>query len=265
MLLGGVVKKFAKMGARVEIAPAQPRGGRMPAFSLDVRRDNQGELFIILIDPKQVDNAQVVDVRPKDRHLLLHVETDEGAKSKFLCGHDERHWFAASVRSSASNVEQAKQALKPGNVQESQRAAGVSHKERHKRHNKGFIRQGEWFFTPSHDIQVPAFMIIKKEPIQRGRGKPHICEELYRLGGVDVWVSSQYPNGITDVHYRQLIAKNPARVAQFRSGRRNAQVYVRGTVKHPDHKTVHLKGWHLVVPNSESANVTTGVVMAFID
>ena len=33
--------------------------------------------------------------------------------------------------------------------------------------------------------------------------------------------------------------------------RRNAEVYVRGRVWHPDHKTLVLSGWHRVLMNTE--------------
>jgi hypothetical protein len=34
--------------------------------------------------------------------------------------------------------------------------------------------------------------------------------------------------------------------------RRNPRVYVRGRVRHPDHKTVVLDGWHEVFSNTEN-------------
>jgi len=33
---------------------------------------------------------------------------------------------------------------------------------------------------------------------------------------------------------------------------RDPEVYVRGRVWHPDHKTVHLDGWHRVFMNTEN-------------
>jgi hypothetical protein len=46
---------------------------------------------------------EVVDVDRNDRHLLLLVRDGE-EKSKFLCGHDERHWFVAAVPEDARGV-----------------------------------------------------------------------------------------------------------------------------------------------------------------
>jgi hypothetical protein len=60
----------------------------------------------------------VLDLQPADRHLLLLVR-DGSEKSKFLCGHDERHGFVAGIPESApvGTVRQAKEALKPAEVQ----------------------------------------------------------------------------------------------------------------------------------------------------
>ena len=60
----------------------------------------------------------MVDVDRRGRHLLLLVR-DGGEKSKFLCGHDERHWFVAAVPEDArgvAGVATAKVALQPEDV-----------------------------------------------------------------------------------------------------------------------------------------------------
>ena len=33
---------------------------------------------------------------------------------------------------------------------------------------------------------------------------------------------------------------------------RDAEVYVKGAISHPDHETIHLAYWHRVVPNRET-------------
>ena len=96
----------------------------------------------------------VVDLQPQQRHLLLLLKhwgaEVERPEEKFLCGHDERHWFIAPVPEGQGvvNVEQAFEALKPTAALHSQHRAGVKPKDWNKRRNAGFIRQGEWFFVP---------------------------------------------------------------------------------------------------------------------
>jgi len=102
-------RKFARMGARVAVREVDGRGRR---FRIDVARDGRGEYFDLLLDRDTHPRIEVVDVAPNDRHLVLLADG-----SKFLCGHDERHWFVAAVPETAAapvtSVESAKEALKP--------------------------------------------------------------------------------------------------------------------------------------------------------
>jgi hypothetical protein len=53
--------------------------------------------------------------------------------------------------------------------------------------------------------------------------------------------------------HRQLLARRPDAAGWgWTQMRRNAFVYVRGRVWHPDHKTIVLDGWHRVVMNTEA-------------
>jgi hypothetical protein len=67
-------------------------------------------------------------------------------KSKFLCGHDERHWFVAGIPETApvGTVRQAKEALKPAEVLSAQAGKRLRAKARNRRKNASFVRQGEW-------------------------------------------------------------------------------------------------------------------------
>lgn len=158
-------RAFTRMGAPVRFV----EGSRL---SVDV----QDGWFVLGGGP-----FEVLEVRPALRHLLLMAREDE-AKHKFLCGHDERHWFAAAVPGrSVTSVLSAMEALKPGLVLT--RQAGLSGVQRRRRKNSAFIRQGEWFFLPAPDLVVPAREVRRREPLSRGGGKPHIAELCYRTGG----------------------------------------------------------------------------------
>jgi hypothetical protein len=114
--------------------------------------------------------------------LVKQLTAGQPQKEKFLCGHDERHWFVAGVANAGvANVGQALEALKPEAVIRSQQHRGVRPKDWHKRRNAGFIRQGEWFFLPQPNFQVDTpHLILRHEPIQRGGGKAHLVQELFR-------------------------------------------------------------------------------------
>jgi hypothetical protein len=242
--------KFARMGARLKVVGDNRTMG--PVF-LNVRADGEGEFFEIVRDSGSEAQIAVLDVQPAERHLLLLVREGK-AKSKFLCGHDERHWFVASIPETApvGTVRQAKEALKPAEVQSAQARRGLRAKARARRKNAAYVRQGEWFFVPATGVVVDEKLILRDEPLTRGRGKPHWADFCYRTGGETVYVCARRPNGVTAAQYKHLLASNPkARGWGWRTMRRNAGVYVRGRIRHTDHKTVVLHGWHRVVMNTE--------------
>jgi len=231
-------------------------------LALDVRQDRHGEYFLISRAQASITELVVLDVQPKDRHLLL-LTRSAAEKHRFLLGHDERHWFVAGIPESTpvSRVRDAKQALKPDLVQRSER--GVRTKYRDRRSNAARIRQGEWFFVPAPQVRVELLLVLRNEPIARGGGKPHVCEEVYRFGGETVYVSPGAPNGLTDEQYRAL-SEGERSSWNWRVMRRNPKVYVRGRVRHNDHKTVVLDGWHEVLSNTESLSHSMRNV-AFLD
>jgi hypothetical protein len=184
---------------------------------------------------------------------LLVREGNE--KSKFLCGHDERHWFVAAVPESApvGTVLAAKEALKPAEVRQAEARAHVRSKARNQRKNAAFRRQGEWFFVPAADVVIDPKLVLKDEPIRRGGGKPHMVEFCYRTGGETVWVCGRHPNGVSPSQYAAILAANrKASSWDWRAMRRDAGVYVKGRVRHADHKTITLHVWHRVLMNTET-------------
>jgi hypothetical protein len=189
-------------------------------------------------------------------------DTDSKTIAKYLCGHDERHWFVAAIpeMAHAKNIEDAMRALKPEAVVSAQK--GIRKKNRNKRKNEAYIRQGEWFFVPEPQFSVDENLILKKEPISRGRGsKAHICEELYRTGGETVWTAG---GEILTVSEFQALPDDSRRKRYWRQQVRNPQVYVRGKIVHSDHSTIELKCWHRVLMNKENESVVFSK-MQFID
>jgi hypothetical protein len=261
--------KFARMGARLKFAdrPARRVRSTAVAVSLDVQTDRKGEFFQIMTPPGVEAEVAVLDVQPADRHLLLLVREGKD-KSKFLCGHDERHWFVAGIPESApvGTVRQAKEALKPAEVQSAQARHGLGAKARCRRKNAAYVRQGEWFFLPVADLTVDEKLILRDEPLSRGNGgKPHWAELCYRTGGETVYVCSRHPNGVTEAQYKVILSGNPkAKGWGWRTMRRNPGVYVKGRIRHPDHATIILRGWHQVVMNTEGQSKAMRNV-AFLD
>jgi len=260
--------KFEKLGARLKVLDRPARRIRTSGLvSLDIGTDQLGEYFEITAQTGDDLTVEVIDVQPTDRHLLLLVREDR-AKNKYLCGHDERHWFVAGIPETApvGTVRQAKQALQPKEVQLAVARNSVSGKARNRRKNAAFVRQGEWFFLPVEDPVVDQALILKNEPLRRGNGgKPHWVDSCYRSGGETVYVCNRHPNGVTASQYRTILSRNnQAKIWGWRTMRRNPSVFVRGRVRHSDHATVTLHGWHRVLMNTESESSAMRNV-AFLD
>jgi hypothetical protein len=248
-------KQFGRMGARVSLSVAETNRFRgAAAAGIDIRHDGEGEYFDIRLPQNETVTYDVVDIDVRLRHLLL-LARDGNNKNKFLCGHDERHWFVCAVPDrGAVNVRAAMAALQPTEVRVAVNRKVKHAKDRLSRRNEAFVRQGEWFFIPAPNLAVKETLVHRNEPISRGAGsKPHMCQYLYRSGGEVVWVCGKRPNGVTRGQYEQLLKSNPkTRSWDWRQMRRGAAVYVRGRVWHKDHKTIVLDTWHRVLMNTEN-------------
>jgi hypothetical protein len=248
---------FLRIGARLEIAD--------PPWQGTPRIDVRDGRFVVWFTGAQGEvDVEIVDARPKDRHLLLLVRNG-AAKHKFVCGHDERHWFVAAVPEQArgvTGVTDAVRALQPETVQES--AARKRRASPYSRRNSAFRRQGEWFFVPVPELHVNEWLVRRDEPISRGvGGTPHVVENVYRRGGETVYVSHSRTNGISQADYDRLTSKERSRES-WQVMVRDSEVFARGSVRHPDHATIVLNGWHRVVMNTEHRSQAMRHV-AFLD
>lgn len=262
-------RHFEKIGARVRltegVVPRRRATGGL--VTLDVQKDAKGEFFDVSTLPNAQAAVEVLDVQPADRHLLILVREND-QKHKFLCGHDERHWFVAAIPESApvGTVRQAKEALKPLEVQRVQARLRLGASARNRRKNSAYLRQGEWFFIPVRHLQVDQKAVLTHEPISRGNGsKPHWAEFCYRTGGETVYVCSRHLDGVTESAYKQIIRRTPgAKNWAWRTMIRNAGVFVQGRIRHADHKTITLHCWHQVLMNTENQSQAMRNV-AFLD
>jgi hypothetical protein len=243
-----IEKSFEDIGARAHVSTESFGTG----VSLDVTRGAVGEYFEIR--RARSSRLVVLDKDPESRHLLLQVEGFgfNAPLSTFLCGHDERAWFVAAIpeKAGARTLQEAKDALKPPAVWEAIQEFGVPLEQRDQRRTAAFVRQGEWFFIPRPKLEVKQHLVLRREPIRRGAGKPHICQFLYRFDGEEVYVNDDFPNGLTLKQFCSLPRK--MRFDRWERMFRGAQVFVRGSISHPDHETVSLREWHEVVQNTES-------------
>ncbi|MEM9658779.1 MAG: hypothetical protein AAF961_10495 [Planctomycetota bacterium] len=203
-------RAFEAIGADVAI---ETRGRR---FEIDVRDIDGTERFALRYPSTDALVTEVTDVKPRLRHLVLDVTGWRlPIRGRYLCGHDERHWFVASLPSDprTATVRGAMEALKPEIVRREQRRKRVKHR-RHRRRTTAYVRQGEWFFLPRPTMHVGE-LAERNGQLSREGGKPHRVEWIYRPAG-------------------------------------RSETFARGAVSHPDHDTIRLQVWHRVVQNNES-------------
>jgi hypothetical protein len=258
-----LIESFERMGARVNVEVSKSletfgstwnrrlRRRMAVPIRLDIKRDDEGHEYFDLRHRSDV-HVEVLDVQSRDPHLLVEATESNGERGRFLCGHDERSWFVAAIpEGEAPTVQGAKDALKPDAVWDAMREHRVPLHLRDLRRTKAFIRQGEWFFIPRPRAEIDYKRVRRNEPISRGGGKPHRCQFLFSDGGVRVHVCEKYPNGLTEREFGEL--SNAERHRHDWERRiRDARVYVRGAIQHPDHDTIWLKTWHQVEMNTES-------------
>jgi len=249
-------RHFEAMGARVRFTRLERRPfqrGRGPSYTIDIQRDRRGPFFDFALTDRAPE-FEILQTVPKERHLLLLTSRGE----RYLCGHDERHWFVSGIEAPVSSVHAAKRALMPAAVLE--RAGSVKPSKVDNRRNRVFKRQGEWFFIPV-DRSFDGETIHRDEPLRRNaRSKAHICEELVRAGGTAVYIVGGAT--LTEKQYRDAVRRDPAFARRRKEIRvANAGVYVRGRVSHADHSTIFLEGWHHVHINRE----LTRSSIAFLD
>ena len=259
-------RQFARIGARAQVS-WRDRLRTSGSAALNIIHDRNGELFDIQLSKNKPAEVEVLQAETKLRHLLLMTRSDSDEKHKFLCGHDERHWFVAAVpeNKGVSTVRTAMEALKPNDVVGRQLQMEVRQKNWNRRRNEAFVRQGEWFFLPEPGLSVNPKLVLTNEPIRRGGGKPHMVEFLYRAGGTLVYVCSHRPNGLTQVEFNALLSRKPeARHWNWRTMKRDPSVYVKGRIRHLDHATIVLPGWHRVLMNTETQAAAMRHV-AFLD
>jgi len=246
--------KFIELGARVffgEITGTPNPNREAINIRINILNDTHGPYF--KIETREDVDISVPDVQKVDRHLLLFSRDPE--LQRFLCGHDERNWFVAAIPedSGASNVKEAKEALKPGEVEQSQKGAKVKTKDLKKRKTGAYLRQGEWFFIPKPNTVIDESLILKNEPIQRGRATQHIVEEVFRIGGQTIYICPKFPEGLSERQHKEILKSEPElNKVSWQVRTVSAKVYGRGRVTHQDHKTIVLPFWHEILMNTET-------------
>lgn len=174
--------------------------------------------FEVRVRKEAVNGRKVL--RKENSHFVWVEEFTVPGRRHLLCGMDEQHCFVAQLPYGVATVQEAHQALFNPAAGEAARAAGAK-----------VLRQGEWFFVRAAAAELEA--LARHRPLVHRhvattdgswrRGRPHLADQLVRV---------------------------TAAVPPVPAG----AVYVRGSVRHPDHRALHLPEWHRVFGNNESSH-----------
>ena len=247
--------KFERAGARASIRRLDSKSLRRfrRPMAIDVVSDELGEYFDIQLTPDV--HLAVVDVQPCQRHLLLSASNVVG-EDRFLCGHDEYHWFVAALpqETGTATVEAAKEALKPLLVRQLEER---KHEGKHHRKSDVFFRQGEWFFIPCPHVSIDRSRVVRGGTLRRGGSKPHYCSFLYEDGERE-YACALYPKlAFFESEYRHILkTRRKAKLWKWRQLPFTPDLYVKGWIQHEDHSSLFLDIWHRVEMNRESDHLS---------
>lgn len=177
----------------------------------------------------QIPSGRVVRETERDRFI---EHTTESRKRHFLFGMDEQHLFMAELPHGVSSVHGAREALRAPEVPPNLRSR-----------DGRIVRQGEWFFLPARPREV-----AEVEAIAELRGA---------RTDIGIAQAARLPRAGRP-HVASEVVVIPPPVG--RASPTEPRIYVRGAVKHPDHKTVVFREWRRVVPNRERFEQRAGVL-----
>lgn len=217
-------RRFREIGVRFELSD------RRPWFGIAVGRDRGGERIVLTPGESSV---QVIDADREQEQLLLLVKDRDGygrrTTQQILCGRDERSLFAVRVPARfgapVNKVAAAHQALKPAEIRAAEAGEGRRRGPRRRRRGPAFVRQGDWFFVPLPHLPPDLIGMRKRVRLGRGGGNAHVVD--YLCG---------------DEHqFNQFAGFFPRAVV------------ARGFVRHREHRPIHLRCWHRVLPNAANS------------
>jgi hypothetical protein len=211
-------------GVRSFWQPARPERPTADNFCfIDVVKRDRNEYFRLYVHPQA--ELYLRDKRPSTRHLLLQLRCfpqREGVADvrNFVLGHDERQLFVVQTVSAESLVKALESLKPPEVVGAEQRGLKV-------------IRQGDWFFVPTPEFVAEEEKIVKAESI-----------------GGTVWRNWSSATGHPHVVDEQIHVVIPSETRAWQMRRPpQVDVFVRGKVRHAEHATVTLRGWHQAFRN----------------
>jgi len=236
-----IVKQFEVAGIELKLVPKPTQFGTSRAsverdvqnFLMDIRTKLRGQH--ILIYPGKDTKFEVVDIDTTLHQVVLSVQEPE--RTLKVTRKVFRHKLNQYINVTNTTVSPSEErrfliGMDDGHLfacrlKENSNTVTQAHKSLKpavvKKRGDNYHRQGEWFFVRASGLMnYPERgsryrqAIFREGRLSIGRGRPHIAEEAITIDG---------------------------------------RTYVRGSVKHPDHKTLQFNEWYQVFSNNEKREV----------
>jgi hypothetical protein len=206
------------------------------------KKDEQEQFIQQFLDRMSRFTNEIVreDIFKRNNQWWITRRTPE-RKRHFLMGKDERQLFICQLPTLAKTIKEAHDSLKQPTVL---LAEG---------RNKRVVRQGEWFFINPTGIQLEKIKVLlknKKIDIKKGQNIGAIVADRMFVAG--------------NPHVADEIIVIPSKFLARGWSVMETQIYVRGCVRHHDHKTVVLGDWKLCLRNTEVQD-TSEAITGWID
>ena len=230
-------RRFAAVGARLKIA-AGPGEGSRGSTSGGIAR---GEYFDIGFAGEE-PAVELAGRRRQPPTGTCSARPRGGEKSKFLCGHDERHWFVAAVPEEArgvTGVATAKEALQPAR---GPRALGRAQAA------EGSVS------PPERRLRPPGRVVLRARHADRPAGRARVCAtsrsraDARQAARDAVRVSARRRDRLRQRRAPERDQRGAVRPPDDGAAAKGAvvrpwfatpSVYAKGAVRHPDHATIH--------------------------
>jgi len=163
-----------------------------------------------------------------DKGKIYYIEKTPGRTRHFLAGVDERQLFIAELQESCSTVEQAHKVL----GKTIQFSDG-------KRKGSSVDRQGEWFFLETDQIT--------RSEIEKAIQKNLTVIQTHQ----NIGAKFGFPGGNSHMSDELVILPKSLNSSPGSKSIMRNRVFVKGKIRHIDHKTVKFSHWREVIKNNE--------------
>lgn len=248
-------KSFSKIGAKLEVISSRWNQGKT-GFQF-YRKNNTKDTFVLILkEDNQLVDVKVIDINVRIKHLVIMFNSysktlKQKIKVKYLCGLNEKQYFAAPILSGnfGPGVEGAMHSLRPKNITKN---LNMKRENRTNSRMTGeYIRQGEFFFVPYPEFSPLDGIYHKNHSLVSPKSNKHICEELVRVGQ-----KTMYDAGTSKMLTAEEFAALPPEQKKYPNYKREVRIpgriFVRGYVRHEEHRTIYLQDWHEVFRNTSN-------------